>query len=110
MLVTQPEHPRREPPAALVAQARDYIAAAEWSFAKTMPDNPHWYAVRQRSRAQGLGAGHEALYVLLRDYHYDRWWHGRSYRTLDIDGFGYWIMEDGTIINRKPVDSAGWDS
>lgn len=105
--LSTPAHGRAAP-ADLVQEARAYIAAAEWSFAKTMPDNPHWYAVRGRSRGQGLGAGHEALYRLCRDYHWDRWWHGRTYRTVDLDGFAYWIMEDGTVINRKPADDAGW--
>ena len=98
----------RPAPAALVSAARSYIASAEWSFAKTMPDNPHWYAVRQRAQAARIGEGHEALYRLCRDFHVDRWWHGRTYRTVDLDGFAYWIMEDGTVINRKPFEEAGW--
>lgn len=60
-----------------------------------------WGQLRQRSRAGGLGSGYEALYV-----------HPRSpvrpvvactYRPIDLDGFGCWVMEDGTVINRKPI-------
>lgn len=91
------------PPPALVAQARDYVARTEFTFAKTMPQNPHWYVVRRGD------PGHEALFVLIRDHHYLRRWHGRAYRSIDLDGFSYWIMEDGTVINRKPVERAGWD-
>ena len=97
------------PPAALVAQAREFIAASTWIFAKTMASNPHHYVVRPKSRAAGLGAGHEALFELIRDHHVVRRWHGHPYRSIDLDGFSYWIMDDGTVINRKPADRAGWD-
>jgi hypothetical protein len=99
------------PPGDLVAQARAYIAACEWTFAKTMPDNPHWYVIRARAWARGRehGEGHEALFALIRDHHYVRMWHSRPFRSIDLDGWGYWIMEDGTVINRKPVAIAGWD-
>jgi hypothetical protein len=99
------------PPPALVRRARAYIAASEWIFAKTMPDNPHWYVVRKRSWAKSkeLGEGHEALYELIRWFYRLRWWHLRGYRSLELDGWVYWLIQDGTIINRKPVDKAGWD-
>jgi hypothetical protein len=99
------------PPADLVARARAYIATGEWCFARTMPDNPHWYVIRQHAWARGreVGQGHEALFVLIREHHYVRLWHRHPFRSIDLDGFSYWIMEDGTVINRKPVESAGWD-
>ena len=99
------------PPAGLVDAARQYIAASAWTFAKSMPDNPHWYVVRQRAWAHSpeRGEGHEALWQVIRWHYALRWWHGRGYRSIDLDGFSYWVMEDGTIINRKPSDQAGWD-
>lgn len=99
------------PPPWLVRRARDYIAAAEWTFAKTMPDNPHWYVIRQRAwgTSRELGEGHEALFELIRWFYYLRWWRQRGFRSIDLDGFSYWVMEDGTVINRKPADAAGWD-
>ena len=56
-----------------------------------------------------MGQGHEALWELIRWFYYLRWWRGRGYRSIDLDGFRYWIMNDGTVINRKPVEDAGWD-
>ncbi len=53
---------------------------------------------------------HERLYLLIRDYHYLRRWQGWEYRSIDLDGFSYWIMQNGTVINRKPADGAGWES
>lgn len=99
------------PPREVVEQARDYIANVTWIFAKTMPDNPHWYVVRQRSwsRSKELGRGHEALFELIRWCYWLRWWQGRGYRSIELDGWSYWIIQDGTVINRKPVKDAGWD-
>jgi hypothetical protein len=99
------------PPPLLVQHAREYVAAATWTFASTMADNPHWYVVRQRAWAtsRDLGLGHEALFDLIRQHYYPRRWHGRSYRSIDLDGFSYWIIQDGTVVNRKPVEQAGWD-
>lgn len=98
----------RAAPAALVAKARGYVVAATWIYAATMPDNPHEYAVRQRAQSAGLGDGHEALNRLIRDYHEDRWWGGRTWRTIELDAWSLWIYDDGTVINRKPIDGA-WD-
>lgn len=117
------QRPATCPPTALVEKARAYIAATEadsamsrdprdvggFLFAKTMADNPHWYAVRQQAQARRRGSGHEALFALIRDHHYLRRWHGRAFRTIGLDGFQFWIIEDGTVINRKPAEAAGWD-
>ncbi len=35
---------------------------------------------------------------------------GRPWRTIGLDGFACWIIEDGTVINRKPSDAARWDA
>ncbi|WP_308799547.1 hypothetical protein [Agromyces silvae] len=88
----------------MIESAREYIAATTWTFAKTMADIPHWYTVRQRAQRAGLGTLHERLYLLIRDYHYIRRWRGGSYRSIDLDGYLYWIMQNGTVINRKPHD------
>jgi len=93
----------------MVASAREYIAQTTWTFAKTMADNPHWYTVRQRAQKAGLGVLHERLYLLIKHYHYIRRWHGWQYRTIDLDGYSYWIMQNGTVVNRKPIEDAGWD-
>ena len=34
------------PPADL-ERVQDLLLAQQWIFAKTMPDNPHWYTLRQ---------------------------------------------------------------
>ena len=86
-------------------QVLDYIYNSWWIYAVTMPANPHWYTVRPRPRDNG----HEALFELLRDHHVLKLWHRYEYRSRDIGPWVYWIIEDGTVINRKPVAFAGWD-
>jgi hypothetical protein len=111
------------PPPALVEQVRAFVVAWEadstysrdprdvgdFLFAITMADNPHWYALRHQAWEKGEGPGYEALYELVRWFYYLRWWHGRGYRSITLDGYSYWIMNDGFLVNRKPADSAGWD-
>ena len=87
---------------------READERALWTFAKTMPHIPHEYTVRQRSKAAGLGSGHEALWVLIRDYHIDRWWGGRTWRTVDLDGWAIWAVDDGMILTRRAVEDSGW--
>jgi hypothetical protein len=96
----------RRPDVELVARSRIYITASRWTFAKTMPTIPHWYVVRERAWAQSpeMGEGHEALFVLIRDYHYNRPWRGRHFRSIDLGDSTFWIMEDGTVINRTFTD------
>lgn len=99
------------PPSDLLHQALRYVNAGEWTTARS---GDHQYTVRQRSWSQGLGPGHEALFRLIRDFHYVRMFRGRPYRSVDLQDdhgawWSVWIMEDGTVINRKPLDAAGWD-
>ncbi len=116
------------PPPDLVAQVRAFVAAWEadatlsrdprdvggWLFAVTMADNPHWYAMRHQAWAKGraTGQGFDALYDLVRRFHYLRRWHRHPYRSVDLDGYSYWIVDktDGNGVNRKPSDGAGWDA
>lgn len=51
-----------------------------------------------------MGRPHERLYLLIRDYHYVRRWRGHECRSIDLDGYLSWIMQNGTVINRKPLN------
>lgn len=84
---------------------RSFIAARRWQFARTMPDNPHWYTVRK-----WFPEGEESFeeFVrLIREHGDDEVFGGRTYRYLDFDGFHYWTMgapiAETTVINRKPL-------
>jgi hypothetical protein len=73
-------------------------------FAKTMPDNPHWYVVRTPEN-QEL---YVKLFETIREKGVDRKWGGRRYRYwFPGDGFKYWAMTSAVgqsrIINRAEV-------
>ena len=77
------------------------MGARPWTFAKTMPENPHEYTVRLKGRADE--DFREAVRVIRRRggrvYFKDR-----PYTSLDADGWRYWTMGapvlETTVINR----------
>lgn len=82
-----------------------------WSFATSMPDSPHEYAVRERAAAAELEMAFEWFVLLIRSRGYTGK-HGRTtytYMNVETDGIvrRYWTMgnplSDTTIINRTPV-------
>jgi hypothetical protein len=103
--VTKTQRP--EPPPELVIQARAYIASKEWIFAKTMADNPHHYVVFSFQAEGAERDGYLALRELITRYGWKRRWHGKMWRTYDLDGFSYWHIHP--VINRKPSAEAGWE-
>jgi hypothetical protein len=96
---------RPEYPGPMVIEAKAYIARSTIIYAKTMPKTPHWYLVRGRPRND---PGHEVLFELMRDHYWSRWWGGKWWRSIDLDGWSWWLIEDGTVINTKPRVRAGW--
>lgn len=84
-----------------IPQMRDFVAAHEWNFAKSMPFIPHWYVVLRACRNQD-----EFFKVcwLIRKYGQERKFGKRVFIYYDLDGYSYWTMdkliEDTTIINR----------
>lgn len=98
-----------------IDDARAYIAAVRWQFAKTMPQWPHEYTVRGWSADcdQRFAAFAE---LIRRDGEVKPWPPGaarpRYHHTyLAIDGWQYWTMgapiEETTVINRARLDSPG---
>ena len=79
---------------------RDFVDTAEWTFAKTMPEWPHEYIVRDRVDKSLF----EALVRHIRTYGFE----GRFYHSVHTyyaeDDLLYWTMgapiEETTIINR----------
>jgi hypothetical protein len=95
-----------------IDEARSYIAEVRWQFAKTMPQWPHEYTVRDWRPE--LNDTFEAFARFTRSDGVVKPWPADSptpryhHRYLEIDGWDYWIM-DGTIeatgvINRARLD------
>lgn len=87
-------------PAPLSDTLREFIDSAPWTFAKTMPEWPHEYIVRERVD--------EDLFVRLVEHiranGYEATFYQSSYTYYDDGGLVYWTMgapvEETTIINR----------
>ena len=85
---------------ALPHDLREFIDSVVWTFAKTMPEWPHEYIVRERVD--------ENLFVELVRHIRTNGYEGRFYdgefTYYDDRGFTYWTMgappEETTIINR----------
>ena len=79
---------------------REFIDSVQWTFAKTMPEWPHEYIVRDRVD--------EDLFVQLvrhiREHGYEGKFYRKSITYYDDRGRVYWTMgaplEETTIINR----------
>jgi hypothetical protein len=80
---------------------RAFVAAREWTFAKSMPEHPHEYTVRLRDRADE--DFREAVRVVRRRGR-TVYFKGRPYTCLDAGRWRYWTMGapvlETTIINR----------
>ncbi len=80
----------------------DFIATEKWTFAKTVPDWPHEYIVKERVD--------EHLFVEtvlhIRKYGYEGRFYSKKIIYFDQDGYTYWTMgapiEETIIINRTP--------
>lgn len=83
-----------------------FITDERWTFAKTMPDWPHEYLVRERVD--------EALFVELvlhiRKYGYEGRFYSKPITYFDQDGYTYWTMgapiEETIIINRTQTENS----
>ena len=66
---------------------RELVRSNKWQFAKTMPQNPHWYTLRKTWVR-------EEEFIQFTQYIRDNgsleWFWGMSYRKLICDGFKYW--------------------
>ena len=86
--------------AKLPTPLREFVDSEEWTFAKTMPEWPHEYLVRDRVDRQ--------LFEALVRHIFKHGGEGRFYHRVLIyfleDGLLYWTMggpvEEETIINR----------
>lgn len=80
-----------------------WAASVPWRHARTMPDNPHAYAVRRDADDRDF----DLVVLHIRERGYQRVFAGFEYTQLDAGGFTYWSMGDSLpttlLINRKVV-------
>ena len=79
---------------------RSFVKGERWTYAKTMPEWPHEYLVRERVDRQLF----EALVTHIRSQGYEGRFYGKSIIYYEEDGLVYWTMgaplSETTIINR----------
>jgi len=79
---------------------RKFIKSSQWTFAKTMPDWPHEYIVRERVDRVLF----EALVRHIRQHGFEGHFYQRVLTYFAEDGLLYWTMgepiEETIIINR----------
>ena len=88
---------------------QEFIDAVKWTYAKTMPDCPHFYCVLDDTPEL------EGEYIwfarLIRDKGYYMMFYERKVRYLDVDDYRYWTMdekvEDTDLVNRADNTSKG---
>ncbi len=89
-------------------QIGESLLRHSWRFAKTMPQNPHWYTLRKHWR--GSPTFDDAV-MYIRKYGYKEKFKRSWYTLLDINDMKYWTMGaklDITIlINRAKIDKDG---
>lgn len=82
-----------------------YIDSVEWRIAKTMPQWPHWYTVRDW--APGSADEFTRLARKIFSDGADELWNGKAYRYLYLGQFKYWSMDSTpdstTLINRARI-------
>lgn len=84
------------------------LEAQQWTFAKTMRDNPHWYTLR---RKWASNRSFDSVVRFIRQYGVVEYYPPGSrnrYKVMVIGGWKYWTMgwpvEQAIRINRKPAD------
>lgn len=81
------------------------FSSQEWIFAKTMPDNPHWYTLRRKWNDDPL---FDQAVSLIRKCGYRKKFGKTWYTQININEHFYWTMGaaiDKTIlINRAKID------
>lgn len=79
----------------------EFVAAHEWTFAKTMAKIPHWYVVREKCRNDWE---FEDAVRFVREHGEPRKFWRKTFVYYDYKGYSYWSMgfplDETTILNR----------
>jgi hypothetical protein len=84
---------------------RPYIAANEWRYAKTRPQNPHFYVLLVVSSDP---YEHLRFLAWLQASEEVEDWGGKRFHYHEVDGWRYWALTNpnATIINRRVAPEA----
>ena len=84
----------------------NFIETEKWTFAKTMPEWPHEYIVRERVDEQLF----LKMVELIREFGYEGNFYSKPIVYFDHNGLTYWTMgapiEETIIINRTQKENS----
>ncbi len=79
------------------------LEGVPYTFAKTMPNNPHWYTLAKNWGDRQL---FDEVVQYIRDHGEVEWFYGKPYTVFFLNEYKYWTMgapiKDTILINRKP--------
>ena len=85
---------------------KNFINEEEWTFAKTMPEWPHEYLVREQVDEELF----RLLVIFIRLKGYEGRFYQRRFTYYEEEGMLYWTMgaplDETTIINRCKVEDS----
>src|SRR5438093_5541892 len=90
MAVTSSRKKLLKPSKEELARARAYINSMEWEFAKSMPQWPHCYVLREDGSAREF----DFVNRLIKKFGYPDKWGSRTDFYLVIGKFKYWVIEE----------------
>ena len=93
------------------ARARSFVEKVPWRFARTVPEHPHWYALRAWLSPEQQPALDWFADVIVRHGYRGQFW-GQEWTYLELgDGYKYWesktLDKTGRIINRTRTRQSG---
>jgi hypothetical protein len=68
----------------------NFIEEHNWKFAKSMPNTPHWYIVREECN----DADFVKFVEYIKDNGYPKKFFRSTFTYLDIGNYSYWSMRD----------------
>jgi len=71
-----------------------------WAFAKTMPEIPHYYIVRDNLTKEDQKIFDE-FKLFIENNGYTENFHGKKYQYININGYKYWVIKN--ILNREKI-------
>jgi hypothetical protein len=78
---------------------RPYIDSQEWVFARTMPENPHFYVHLSKTTDW---RSHLVVLLWIRAHGEVERFKGRDYRYQTVDGWRLWAMgPNDSILNKR---------
>src|SRR5262245_19402164 len=94
----------------LPSSAEEFIAAAGWTFAKSMPTIPHFYTVRGKHTG-GVDPPpvewHDWFVAFIAEHGYLAQWGRRTFTYLHVGPWKYWAIHP--VINRERLPDADDD-